>query len=77
MRFYFALLCILSLCSSCFVISAGINSGYIQRIYSYEKYIYQDNYDLIRKKLLFYYTPILLALDEENIIMKALVLNSK
>jgi hypothetical protein len=60
----------------CIVISAGLNSGYIQMTYQYEDYIYQDFSDLIRKKLLFCYTPILFILDNQNEIKKVLVLSS-
>jgi hypothetical protein len=62
---------------STYVITSGLNSGYLQLTYSYEKYIYQDNNDLIRKKLQFCYTPILFAINKKNKVQKALVLNTK
>ena len=59
------------------VISAGLNSGYLQMKFNYTNYIYPDNEDLIRKTLSYSYTPVLLALDADNKVIESLIVNTR
>lgn len=59
-----------------FVISSGSNSNN-QIIYYYKNHIYRDIEDNIRRQLLYCPTPILLTLNNNNLVTKAFLLDSR
>ncbi len=54
---------------STYTVSSGVNTSFLQINYSYEQYIYPDNDDLIRKHIAYCYTPVLIGLDSNNVII--------
>jgi hypothetical protein len=55
-----------------YIVASQSNIGFDQERNEYYKYIYNDNMELIRKELNFVPTPMILKLDEEDVIIKVI-----
>lgn len=53
---------------SIFVIGSNINSSLIQFNYDYKKIIFRDDSEILRKRLMYSLTPVILYLDSQNVV---------
>lgn len=58
-----------------YVVSYGLNSGFIQFNYNYSDYVFTDQNENIKKIVKYCYTPCLIVVDD-NIVKDALIVNS-
>lgn len=55
---------------STYIIATKANISFDQDAYDYSHYIYEDEMGLLRKELKYFYTPVLIYLDTNNVVLK-------